>query len=440
MKKKILSLVALVAMTLSFGQSWTQQNSGIPLADGGVRDFSIVDANTAWITFYDGSGNQTYPKYVANTTNGGTTWTAKLVSSLPSSALISDIHAFDNNNAYIVSAPASGTTANGLWKTSDAGSSWTKVSGIFNNSSFGNIIYFWNNSEGIVIGDPVGSKYEMYKTTDGGTTWNTLSTAPSPVNGDEYGYVGGKVSYGDHLWLTSNTGRILHTADKGLTWNSYIAPIDDFAGENSSGAMSFSSENYGLIVDNTGWLWVTEDGGSNWELKDAQGYYTADIKYIPGSANTFVSTGLNVYESEYGSAYSNDGGKTWVNIDFGVTLADARINTSALDCNTIYTSNFATSTGQGGILKLNGTIPGCTLAVNDQTLTKVELKAVVNNGILNIVTNKDVKDILVGDMSAKTLASSTTKFVNVSQLKSGVYFARVAYVDGSNSTIKFVIK
>ncbi|MBF0596147.1 hypothetical protein [Faecalibacter rhinopitheci] len=61
MKKKILSLVALVAMTLSFGQSWTQQNSGIPLADGGVRDFSIVDANTAWITFYDGSGNQTYP-------------------------------------------------------------------------------------------------------------------------------------------------------------------------------------------------------------------------------------------------------------------------------------------------------------------------------------------------------------------------------------------
>ena len=97
MKRKLLSLLSLAAVSLAFGQ-YTTQNTNMPLQSAGVRDISITNASTAWITFYDGSeGGQTYPRYVGLTTNGGTTWTTKLASALPASALISDIHGNSTN-------------------------------------------------------------------------------------------------------------------------------------------------------------------------------------------------------------------------------------------------------------------------------------------------------------------------------------------------------
>ena len=61
MRKKLLSLLSIAAVAVSFGQTYTTQNSGIPLQSFGAREYSIVDPNTAWITYFDGAGTQTYP-------------------------------------------------------------------------------------------------------------------------------------------------------------------------------------------------------------------------------------------------------------------------------------------------------------------------------------------------------------------------------------------
>lgn len=436
MKKQLLSLLAVAFASLAFGQYQTQ-NIAVPLQYAAPQVISIVDANTVWSTVRDGSGNQTNPRFAIVTTNAGAQWTAKAIPSATNS-LISDIHGVDGQTAFVVTAPASGSgAANGLWKTTNGGTNWTKVSGIFGNNSFGNIVHFLDAQTGFVIGDPVNNKYEMYKTTDGGNTWSVLTTAPVPLNADEYGYVGGKVSFGNSLWLTSNTGRILHTTDLGATWNSYTGgPVDDFSGADSSASMSFSSESYGLLVDNIGFLWYTEDAGANWDIKETTGYYNGDVKYIPGSNANYITTGTDSTLG-LGSSYTNDGGDTWVNID----NVDQRGHIAALDCNSVWVGQFTSDAqGTGGMLKLTEPIPGCSLAVSDTNVVKTELKAVVSNGVLSIITNKDVKDVVVGDMSARSLASANKKEVNVSQLKSGVYYARVAYTDGSFGTVKFVIK
>ena len=438
MRKKLLSLLSIAAVAVSFGQTYTTQNSGIPSQSFGAREYSIVDPNTAWITYFDGSGGQTYPKYVGVTTNGGTNWKANLVSNLPTNALISDVGAINGTTAFIVTAPATGSgAANGLWKTTNSGTSWSKVSGVFGNSSFGNIVRFFDANNGLVIGDPINGKYEMYKTTDGGNTWTTLATAPSTLISSEYGYVAGKVSLGEDLWLTSNTGRILHTNDRGATWNSYFSPVDDFSGETSSASMSFSSSKHGLLIDNTAVLWVTKDSGANWEPLESSNYFDGDISYIPGSEGIFLSTGFN-QDSELGvgSAYTKDNGKTWTKIDDG----QQRLFIGAHDCKSVWVGHYTTDTkGTGGVLKLND-IPGCTLATNEQTATKVELKAVVNSGTLNVVSNKEIKSVLVGDLTGRKLSEVKSKDVNISALKAGVYFARVAYADGSYGTVKFIIK
>lgn len=417
MNKKLLSLLAVAFASLAFGQYETQ-NLNVPLQYAAPQVISPVDANTVWTTVRDGSGNSTYPRFAVVTSDGGANWASKPIPAL-TNALISDIHGLNAQNAFVVTAPASGSgSANGLWKTVNGGANWTKVSGVFGNSSFGNIVHFFDNQTALVIGDPVNNKYEMYKTTDGGNSWSVLTTAPTPLIADEYGYVGGKVGFGNSLWLTSNTGRILHTTDFGATWNSYIGgPVDDFAGENSNASMSFSSENYGLLVDNIGFLWYTEDAGANWDIKETTGYYDGDIKYIPGSDNYFITTGISTSSNlGLGSSYTNDGGDTWINID----NVDQRGQIAAYNCNNVWVGQFTTDTqGTGGMLKLTETLAGCNLAVNDTQVVKNELKAVVSNGVLNIITNKDVKDIIIGDMSARKLASADKKEVNVSQLKSG---------------------
>ncbi|WP_276680236.1 T9SS type A sorting domain-containing protein [Empedobacter brevis] len=438
MKIKLLSLLSIAISAISYGQTYTTQNSGIPVQSFGAREYSIVDPTTAWITYFDGAGTQTYPKYVGVTTNGGTNWKANLVSNLPSNALISDVGALNGTTAFIVTAPASGSgTANGLWKTTNGGTNWAKVSGVFSNGSFGNIVHFFDANNGLVIGDPLNGKYEMYKTTDGGNTWTTLSTAPSPLTNEEYGYVAGRVFLGEDLWLTSSTGRILHTKDRGMTWDSYFSPVDDFSGESSSANMSFSSSTYGLLVDNTGLLWYTEDGGENWDLKTASNYYDGDLSYIPGSDGVFISTGFSTESSlGTGSSYTNDNGATWTKIDEDIQ----RLFIGAYDCESIWVGHYTSDTsGTGGVLKLNG-IPGCSLSTNEQTVSKVELKAVVNGGVLNMISNKEIKSVLVGDLTGRRLAEVNAKNVNISALKAGVYFARVAYADGSYGTVKFIVK
>lgn len=435
MKKKLLSLLSIAAMSIAFGQ-WTPQNTGVQ-SQVIIQNIAVKDAKTVWTTFGDASGQSVYPRYVAVTGDGGTTWKNKIATGVPSTALISDIYGKDANTAFIVTAPTgSAGAANGLWKTTNAGDSWTKVPGVFSNASFGNIIHFWDDNNGIVIGDPVNGKYEMYLTTNAGDSWTVLGTAPTQKN-EDYGYVAGKVSYKNHLWLTSNTGRILHTADFGKTWDSYDAPIGDFSGEEEGGHMTFTDANNGILIARNGWFWFTENGGKDWDLKDDVTDYFDDIKLIPGT-NTLISLGgfyKNDFENPAGSSYSTDGGNTWNVFDH-----EAKGAIGTFDCNNVWGGG-ASADGKAGIFKLTNPVPGCsTLGVTDQNIKKTELKAVVKDGVLNIVSNKDVKNVLVGDMSARTLTQANSKNVNVSNLKPGVYYARVAYADGAFGTVKFIIK
>ena len=449
MKKILLS--AFIAM----GATAFAQNSLVPQAtkfsaNFGVDEMSIVDANTVWINAYDGSGAGTYPKQISRTTNGGATWTAVTIpsSQIPSNCLISDLHGIDGQTAYLIAAVATAPVSNnGIWKTTNGGTTWTKQTSGFGGSSdsFANQIHFWDANNGWAAGDPVNGKFEMYKTSNGGTTWTAVASAPTPIagQGTEFSYVGVKDVVGDNIWIGTDLGRILHSSDRGTTWNAYFTPALDFGGVTTSGSsakMAFSSGTKGVLltVDNTSdaALYETSDSGASWDPIEPTGpWYFGDITYVPGTPNTYVSTGINYNDDSWmGTSYSNDGGHTWIGIDGG----EQRGAVKFLNATTGWVGQFSDGpAGTKGILKFNGSV----LAASDVAV-KSNLKVFPNPAVdvVTVTSNKDVKKVTVYDLSGKKVSSTEGNKINVSALSKGNYILQVYYGNGGVENTKLIKK
>jgi photosystem II stability/assembly factor-like uncharacterized protein len=439
--KKIYFLAFALAGVFASAQSWEEQATNFS-PSWGVKEISIVNENVVWISAYDGTGNGSYPKDFAVTTNGGSDWVAQTAEEIPSGALISDIAGVDATTAYVVTAPhTSGVSNNGIWKTTDGGLNWTKYSGaIFNNSaSFANHVYFWDANNGYAGGDPVANKFEMYKTTDGGTTWSVISTAPAPQNADEFTYVGVKDVVGDNIWLGTSTGRILYSGDRGNTWAAYSSPALDFGGvitEGSFASFAFKDANNGLLVTDdsgTAFLYKTTDGGQTWEdISPLGSWYYGDIAFVPGTSNTYVSTGIT-NAGPTGSSYSTDGGLTWTEID----ADEQRGTVSFLNGETGWCGFFSDGPGGSlGIFKFEG-----NLAVSD-VATKSNLKVYPNpaTSVVNFNAEKQISSVVLMDMTGKVVAKSTGSSINVSSFAAGVYVAQVKYANGSVENTKVIVK
>lgn len=449
MKKLLLTGFALVSM-MSQAQSWVDQGTKFP-TNFGVDEIKIVDANTVWAFAYDGSGAGTYPKIVTRTTNGGTTWTAANITGPGSNALISDIAAVDANTAWVITAPyTSGTNANRIWKTTDGGATWAQQTSVgFAAASFGNQIYFWDANNGWACGDPIADgKFEMYKTSNGGATWTAVPGRPA-AEGD-YSYVALKEVVGDNIWFGTDLGRILHSTDRGNTWTANVSPVIDFGGvttAGSSGVMAFKDGSNGLLIaidgagsaaTTTAGLYKTTDGGANWEPVETTGtWYFGDITYVPGTENTYVSTGINSGNAGFmGSAYSTDGGVTWTSIDAGLQRGKVQF----LNPTTGWAGYFSDGTsGSKGILKFNGNL---SLGVSDNAV-KNNLKVYPNPAVdvVKVSADKKIENITVIDMTGKKVKSfKAANEINVSSLAKGTYILQVYYGGGAVENTKLIKK
>ncbi|MCB0396389.1 MAG: S8 family serine peptidase [Flavobacteriales bacterium] len=298
-----------------FGE-WIVQNSGFSTANRGIRNISLVDQNVVWCSAYDGSGGNANVQEFTKTSNGGTTWTTGTFGLGNTNLLIGMVHGLDANTAWVAAAPQASGQTGGIWKTTNGGSTWTRqATATYNNaSSFTNVVYFWDANVGFCQGDPINGDFELYTTTNGGTNWTAVPGAniPNPLSG-EYGYVAQIEVLGDHVWYTTNKGRIYHSPDKGLNWTVAQSPISDFGSETSSGDISFRDAQNGILVNNQNKIWKTADGGATWTAVTTTGtVFGGAIDWIPGT-NIVFTVGSATGGS--GSSFSNDGGVSWNIID-----------------------------------------------------------------------------------------------------------------------------
>jgi PKD repeat protein len=309
--------MAIVALSIASFAQWIPEGAGFTTASRGMMNISIVDAQTVWVSAYDGTGGTSGVQDFTKTTNGGTTWTPGIVNSA-TGLQISMLTAISSTTAWVSMYKATGSNAQGVYKTTNGGTTWThQASALFTNaSSFPDWIYFWDANNGTVLGDPINGDFEIYTTTDGGTTWTVVPGAqiPNALSG-EYGYTSNVNVHGDFVSFGTNHGRIYTSTDRGHNW---IVAAPYTTAQNAFSAYRDSLSGIGLkymsTTDTLLLLKKSVDGGATYTPITYTGApFDGEIQYVPNSPNTYVTTGVDFTNQpdRLGVSWSFDGGSTW---------------------------------------------------------------------------------------------------------------------------------
>ncbi|HTR82210.1 MAG TPA: T9SS type A sorting domain-containing protein [Bacteroidota bacterium] len=320
------------------GTSWSKISSST-LATDYFNPFDVIPISSTLIVYAVGSNGSTLGG-IYRTTDGGTTW-GEVSSNLPTSnyrriALAQDPSSA--NTLYAVFESLDVTSGGdgglkGIYKSTDGGATWNSISSpqkiASTASSSGNLSYLgtqgWydnviavdpNNSSTIIVGG-----IDLMKSTNGGSSWSQLTYWNS--------FYGTPTIHADHhviLFDKNNPGTILNGSDGGV----YLT---------TNGGTSWTSLNnglaitqfYGGAVTNTGATYFggTQDNG-HLKYSGSGSSWTTEVGGDGGYAAQDQTNNLVSYE-EYvylQMSKTTDGGAHWNNCITGLT--DAKDNSKCL--------------------------------------------------------------------------------------------------------------
>jgi photosystem II stability/assembly factor-like uncharacterized protein len=181
---------------------------------------------------------------------------------------------------------------------------------------------FFDEQNGIAMGDPTDDCLSIILTNDGGETWTKIPCSNLPKTEDgEAAFAASNTNIaviGSDAWLATGgkRARVFHTPDKGLTWKVYETPITQGGKMTGIYSIDFYDSMNGIIF---GGNWedknntvankaITIDGGKTWKLiADGQepGYKSC-VQYVPDTH------GKELFAvSSNGTSFSNDSGYSW---------------------------------------------------------------------------------------------------------------------------------
>jgi len=186
------------------------------------RGLCVVSPNVAWVSGTKGT--------FARTTDGGKTWSVGTV--LGAEKLdFRDVEAFGETTAYLLSAGAG--DASRIYKTVDGGKSWAMQFKNADPEAFFDAIAFWDEQNGIALGDPIKGLFQVIVTADSGGNWKpvTAKILPPALPGEGAFAASGTslVTHGESdVWFATGgakTARVFHSKDRGQNWEVSETPI-----------------------------------------------------------------------------------------------------------------------------------------------------------------------------------------------------------------------
>lgn len=447
MKKVLLSAFALMVSSSAFSQYWSTQNTGFSTPSRGISGMEVYDANTAWAFAYDGATPTNNVQEFTKTSNGGTTWTSGAINVGNPALTITNISGVSGTTAWVGALLS--TSSDGLgavYKTVNGGTTWIAQQAFSTaGESYLNFVHAFDANNVIVGGDPENAEFELYTTSNGGSSWTRVLDAnlPNPNIG-EYGYNAGYYAVGNNIFFYTNKGRIYKSTDKGLNWTIAFTgstySLTDFGGATVNGDMAWSDANRGIVFKRNFLgttptalaIYRTTDGGTTWSTVTFTGITAAnninDITYVPG---TSILVATSSSPTTGGSWKSLDNGSTWTALDTGVQ----HLNVRCSDASTCYSGGFNTSATVGGMFKSSQNLG---VADTSKAINVLSMYPNPTKGEVNIKTDKKIKSTTVLDLSGKVIATGSSEKVNLSGFTKGTYLITVEFADGSTKTEKII--
>ncbi|MBW4425033.1 MAG: hypothetical protein KME50_11410 [Nostoc desertorum CM1-VF14] len=198
-----------------------------------------------------------------------------------------------------------GSQLNGLWKSSDSGTTWGKVSS-FPEKPEANIgiagIVFNKNVSGLVYGNAYGDG--IYKSIDAGVTWSKIPKSPSKVN--RMALTNSEVLYVTH---TSGVSKYANS-----TWSN-ITPTNAKTTFNAI-SVDPNNSNHLLIVDdqhivtkNDPGIFQSTNGGATWQQK--KNILKPQVPWWPESYFASATSAIEFDPKTPGRVWLTDWFGTW---------------------------------------------------------------------------------------------------------------------------------
>jgi hypothetical protein len=271
-----------------------------------LRGLSVASNEVVWVSGSNGM--------VGRSSNGGKDWKWMQVKGFEKTDF-RDIEAFDAVTAVIMSSGYPGY----ILRTADGGETWRVVYENKTEGMFLDAMEFWNEQAGIVIGDPIGGRFVVVRSFDGGRSWMDVPEANRPaadsgeacfaasgtnvraLDNDEAVFVSGGRS--SHVFIRGDKIRIPVIQGAETTGANSIAVWNRFHRKGGDQLVVVGGDFNRPASDSANCVYST-NRGKTWRLPKTPPHgYRSCVEYLDKKA--LVSCGLT------GVDYSIDGAENW---------------------------------------------------------------------------------------------------------------------------------
>jgi len=264
-------------------QTWTA-NSVIGSAR--VQSLAVDPKNSSVV--YAGT-----PSGIFKTTNGGSTWTASNTGAPSDLATSIAIDPLNSNNVYAA-------FPEGLYKSASAGATWTRI----RNQNI-TAVAVDPTVEGVLYAGPCCDA--LLKSTDGGTTWNYVTSFSAPISAIAVDPTTNLNVYA----VSSLSSGVLRSGDGGINFTVSNSGLPD---NPDVYAIAIDLHNASrLYVGTTAGVYRSTNGGHSW-TPSGSGSGTYKILSLALDPNPLAPGVVYAGTAGGGILKSSDGGTTWTSV------------------------------------------------------------------------------------------------------------------------------
>ena len=310
---RVVAIFFLLSISNLFSQSKqvsTKQTKGknIFQIDCSIRALEVENDSTCW---FAGSKNK-----FGYTNDYGKTWKENVIKYDTFNLEFRSI-SVTTNSIFILSVASPAL----LFKIDKKTLNYKLVYKETNEKAFYDSMQFWDDENGIAVGDPTANCMSIVLTKDGGDSWKKIAceNLPLAVEGEAaFAASNTNISLVDQKAFIATGGKeanVLVGTDYGKSWKKYKTPI--IQGEKMTGIFSVNnlSVDTAIIaggdwsakqkIENT--MAITKDGGNSWQLIENNPGYISCVQFIPKTKSLVASSTTGIY-------YSEDLAESWVKI------------------------------------------------------------------------------------------------------------------------------